>query len=277
MQVEDLMSAPVYSVSPEDTVGHVKNVMLKHKIGRVVVAYEGALVGVIAKYDLAKMLESSEAGWRRRHQDRTLAKTIMSEHLVTTLPSASIAQAAREMIINGIGCLPVVQDGALIGIFTETDLIAHFATTSSKVQVKTVMTGAFLTCHRHHSVNHVLRDMDTSHIFRTIVQEGNGVPVGIITHTNLTFAKEPFVESKDIVMVRKADRAGVQKNRYVRKVLQVAEDIMSEPLITIRSDSKAVDAARTMVKNRIDAIPVVKDESLIGIISKTDIVRKVAE
>jgi acetoin utilization protein AcuB len=78
-------------------------------------------------------------------------------------------------------------------------------------------------------------------------------------------------------MVRKADRAGVQKNRYVRKVLQVAEDIMSEPLITIRSDSKAVDAARVMVTNRIDAIPVVKDESLIGVISKTDIVRKMAE
>jgi hypothetical protein len=31
-------------------------------------------------------------------------------------------------------------------------------------------------------------------------------------------------------MVRKAEHAGVQKNRYVRKVLEVAEDIMSEPL-----------------------------------------------
>jgi CBS domain-containing protein len=78
MQVDDLMSAPVYAVAPDDTVSHVKNVMLKRKVGRGVVAYEGALVGVIAKYDLAKMLESSEAGWRRRHQDRALAKTIMS-------------------------------------------------------------------------------------------------------------------------------------------------------------------------------------------------------
>jgi CBS domain-containing protein len=277
MQVDDLMSAPAYSVSPEDTVGHVKNVMLKHKIGRVVVAYDGTLVGVIAKYDLAKMLESSEAGWRRRHQDRTLAKTIMSENLVTTSPSALIEEAAREMIANGIGCLPVVKDGELLGIFTETDLTAHFASTSSKVQVKTIMADTFLTCHRHHSINHVLRDMETNNIFRTIVQEGNGVPVGIITHTNLTFAQEPLAGSKDIVMVRKANRAGVQKNRYVRKVLQVAEDIMSEPLITIRSDSKAVDAARTMVKDRIDAIPVVKGESLVGVISKTDIVRKMAE
>jgi CBS domain-containing protein len=267
------MSAPVYVVSPDDTVGHVKNVMLKHKVGRVVVAYEGVLVGVIAKYDLAKMLESSEAGWRRRSQDRTLAKTIMSENVITTAPGTPVKAAAQAMIVNGIGCLPVIADGELLGILTETDLVAYFATTTSKVKLKTLMSDAFLTCHRHHSVNHVLREMETKRIFRTIVQEGNGVPVGIITHTNLTFAREPFSDSKDILMVRKADRAGVQKNRYVRKVAQVAEDVMSEPLITVSDGSTAVGAARSMVANRIDAIPVVRKEMLVGIVSKTDIVR----
>jgi len=274
MQVDDLMSAPVYTVSPDDTISHVKNVMLKHKVGRVVVAYEGALVGVIAKYDLVKMLESSEAGWRRRHHDRTLAKTIMSENPLTASPETSLVNAGQEMITNRVGCLPVVKDGDLVGMFTETDLVTYFATTDSKVQVKTIMTSSFLTCHRHHSINHVLRDTETNHVFRTIVQEGNGVPVGIITHTNLTFAKEPFVSSKDVVMVRKAEHAGVQKNRSVRKVLQVAEDIMSEPLITIGSDSRAVVAARLMVAKRVDAIPVIREESIVGIISKTDIVKR---
>jgi len=274
MQVNDLMSSPVYTVSPDDTISHVKNVMLKHKVGRVVVAYEAVPVGVIAKYDLAKMLESSEAGWRRRHQDRILAKTIMSENLFTTSPEASLIHAGQKMIANRVGCLPVVKDGELVGIFTETDVATFFATTDSKVQVKTIMTDSFLTCHRHHSINHVLRDMETNHVFRTIVQEGNGVPVGIITHTNLTFAKEPFVSSKDVVMVRKAKHAGVQKNRYVRKVLQVAEDIMSEPLITIGGDSRAVAAARLMVAKRIDAIPVVREESVAGVISKTDVVKR---
>jgi CBS domain-containing protein len=123
MQVDDLMSAPVYTVSPDDIVSHVKNVMLKHKVGRVVVACEGALVGVIAKYDLAKMLESSEAGWRRRHHDRALAKTIMSENPLTALAETSIVNAAKEIIANGIGCPPVTKDGELVGIFTETDLV----------------------------------------------------------------------------------------------------------------------------------------------------------
>jgi len=274
MQVEDLMSAPVYTVSADDTVGHVKNVMLKRKVSRVLVTDGGALVGLIAKYDLAKMLESSEAGWRRRNQDRTHAKAIMSKDLITTSPNASIQEAAREIVANRIGCLPVLKEDELIGILTETDLAAYFATMDSKVRVKTIMSDSFLTCHRHHSINHVLREMEASHIFRTIVQEGNGVPVGIITHTDLTFAKEPFVSSKDIVMVRKSEHAGVQKNRYVRKVRQVAEDVMSEPLITVDSNARAVAAAQLMLSERLDAIPVVKGESVAGIISKTDLVKR---
>ncbi len=276
MRVDDLMSAPVFVAAPDDTVGHVKNLMLKHKVSRIIIAYESALVGVITKYDLAEMLESSEAGWRRRHQDLTLAKTIMTEDPVTTSPDVSLTGVAQELIANKIGCLPVVQDSELLGIVTETDLVAHFADTRSRVKVATIMNDAFLTCHRHHSINHVLNEMDTHRLYRVVVQEGNNVPVGIITHTNLAFAKEPFIGSKDILMVRKAVRAGVQKDRYIEKVLQVAEDIMSEPLITIEQDATAVEAARQMLEQKIDALPVVKDGTLVGIVSKPDIVQQIA-
>jgi CBS domain-containing protein len=276
MKVNDLMSAPVYVASPEDTVGHVKNLMLKHKISRVMIVYEGTPIGIITKYDLAQMLESSEAEWRRRNQERTMAKSIMSESLVTITPDASMRRAAQEMTANGIGSLPVMKDGDLLGILSETDIVSHFAQTSSKMKVETLMTDKFLTCHRHHSINHVLRAMYESGIYRSIVQEGNGVPVGIITHTNLSFAKEPFVDSKDIVMVRKAEHAGEQKNRYVKKVLQVAEDIMTEPLITINRDATVVEAARLMVDKRIDCLPIVEDGVLAGMVSKTDIVKVVA-
>ncbi len=277
MRIDDLMSAPVFVAAPDDTVGHVKNLMLKHKVSRIVIAYESALVGIVTKYDLAEMLESSEAGWRRRHQDRTPARTVMTENPITTSPDVSLVQAAQELIANKIGCLPVVRDGEILGIFTETDLVSHFAETRSRLKVATIMNDAFLTCHRHHSINHVLREMDSHRLYRVIVQEGNNVPVGIITHTNLTFAKEPFVSSKDIRMVRKPVRAGVQKDRYVERVILVAEDIMSEPLVTIERDARAIEAARQMLEQKIDALPVVKDDSLVGIVSKTDIVRTIAK
>jgi CBS domain-containing protein len=77
-------------------------------------------------------------------------------------------------------------------------------------------------------------------------------------------------------MVRKAEHAGEQKNRYVKKVLQVAEDIMTEPLVTISRDATVVEAAQLMIKKRIDCLPIVEDGVLTGIVSKTDIVKIVA-
>ncbi len=60
-------------------------------------------------------------------------------------------------------------------------------------------------------------------------------------------------------------------------MLEVEEDIMSEPLITIGSESRAVAAARLMDTKRIDAIPVVREESVVGVMSKTDIVKRMVE
>jgi acetoin utilization protein AcuB len=45
--------------------------------------------------------------------------------LVTIGPDATIEEAARHMIEKNIGCLPVLEDGVVIGIITETDLLAH--------------------------------------------------------------------------------------------------------------------------------------------------------
>jgi len=59
-------------------------------------------------------------------------------------------------------------------------------------------------------------------------------------------------------------------------VLQVAEDIMTEPLITISRDATVVEAARLMVDKRIDCLPIVEDGVLAGIVSKPDIVKIVA-
>jgi acetoin utilization protein AcuB len=48
----------------------------------------------------------------------------MSESLTTVTPDASVEEAASLLVVKKIGCLPVVADGALVGIVTETDLLA---------------------------------------------------------------------------------------------------------------------------------------------------------
>jgi CBS domain-containing protein len=52
-------------------------------------------------------------------------KEVMTEHVITISPEATVKEAARVMIDKKIGCLPVVEDQKLIGLLTETDILRY--------------------------------------------------------------------------------------------------------------------------------------------------------
>jgi CBS domain-containing protein len=71
------------------------------------------------------------------------------------------------------------------------------------------------------------------------------------------------------------------KKHYRERLTHVlgttAREIMSAPAFTISPDASIEDLAELMVERRINPIPVVKDDRLVGIISRSDIVRMMAE
>jgi len=54
-------------------------------------------------------------------------KEVMSSEVITTTPDAPLVEAARVLMDRKIGCLPVVEDGRLVGIVTEADFVAMVA------------------------------------------------------------------------------------------------------------------------------------------------------
>ncbi len=52
-----------------------------------------------------------------------VVKEVMTEPVITTTPDTTLADAARIMSDRKIGCLPVVEQGALVGILTEGDFV----------------------------------------------------------------------------------------------------------------------------------------------------------
>jgi len=65
-----------------------------------------------------------------------------------------------------------------------------------------------------------------------------------------------------------------QEKRNVREVSMVtAGDLMTNHLIKIEQDEDAASAADIMAKKDVSGIPVVSDNELVGIITKTDIIR----
>jgi len=54
LKVEKLMSTPLYSISPDDSLRSAIEIMLKHDVGRISVVEGGKLVGIVDRYDLIK-------------------------------------------------------------------------------------------------------------------------------------------------------------------------------------------------------------------------------
>ena len=70
MIANDVMTTPVYFISPNETIAYARNLMVKHKISRILVMQDGRLTGILTKKDIAYRLHQAEPAWRRRPVDQ---------------------------------------------------------------------------------------------------------------------------------------------------------------------------------------------------------------
>ncbi|PWB50705.1 MAG: CBS domain-containing protein [Candidatus Methanoperedenaceae archaeon] len=279
MKIKDIMSAPVYVVSPDETVARARNLMLRHKIGRLVIIEDNKPIGMVTKKDIVKRLNQAEPQWRRRPIDDIPVRKVMTESLITIFPDATPRQLAELMTENNIGGLPVVNNkDEVIGIATKWDLIRYFSELDLDMKVKDLKIDPALTVHRHHTISHIIHELQANSIDRAIVLEDNDKPVGIITNSNLTFTemkdKTGGLPQKVIKMTRKDSSAGRKQNRYVDEVPLVAEDIMSSPIVNVNNEDLATVAAGMMVKERINGLSVMGN-GVMGILTGENIIKTI--
>lgn len=118
VQISDLMSYPVQSVRPDVSMEEAAKVMRTKGCTGLPVEADGRLVGMISRRDFQKV--------RRDSQLKAPVKAFMKQPVQTIAPGKSPLQAARIMIRQDIGRLPVVEDGRLIGIVTRSDVMCYF-------------------------------------------------------------------------------------------------------------------------------------------------------
>ena len=91
----------------------------------------GRLVGVVSERDLLRTSLSRLSKFgddqRRAFLQGIEIKRVMSAPAVVISPDSSVEEAARMMAERKIGCLPVVDGDELLGLITETDVLAYFA------------------------------------------------------------------------------------------------------------------------------------------------------
>ncbi len=280
MKVADIMSSPVYVMNADEPVSHARNLMLRHRISTLLVLNEGKMVGIVTKSDISNRLAQAEPLWRRRPIDQIPIKLLMTESIISIYPEASVSQAVALMLENGVHNIPVVKNG-IVGIVTITDVVRHIAENTEEIKTKIprLMTEDIVSVHRHHTINHVVDEMNRNEIERVIVKDDAGKPVGIISRKslalNLLTDIQGDLSTKNIKMARRSSPAGQKTYRYVKEVPVTAEDIMVSPIVSIDVNEYVSTAAKKMIKEGVTALPVSDGEDIVGILSRTDIMKAI--
>jgi acetoin utilization protein AcuB len=130
MFVGERMSRPVITVTPDDPINDVLAMFRREHIRRAPVINKGKLVGIVSETDLLNASPSDVSTlsiWEMNYLlSKVTVKRVMSKKVITVTVDTPIEEAARIMADNKIGGLPVINNGRVVGMITETDLFKIF-------------------------------------------------------------------------------------------------------------------------------------------------------
>jgi CBS domain-containing protein len=279
MFARDVMTDTVFFVSPKETIAYARNLMVKHKISRLLVMEEGRLTGILTKKDIAYHIRQGEPAWRRRPVDQIPVEAFATAGPVVVAPDTGIKTIAGIFVEKNISSVPVIEAGKVVGIVTKTDLMKSSLVRNLTCPVRDIMEDV-ATVSRFHSLDHVITVM-SERDDKVVVLNNDGTIAGIITETNLAFFNNgkpgSGVGKKDVTIGRRerADRTSGQGLRSVASV--VAEDVMTSPVVTVPVNSLLPDALELMRKNHINSLVVMENGTISGIIKRDDIIKEVAK
>ncbi|MFN8566494.1 MAG: CBS and ACT domain-containing protein [Kouleothrix sp.] len=126
MLVGERMTHPVIPVHPDTPVPEALTMMRREHIRRMPVVQNGKLIGIVTDRDLLHASASSATTlsiWELNYLlSKLTVEKVMSIDVLTVTEATPIEEAARTMADNKIGGLPVLRDGHVVGMITETDL-----------------------------------------------------------------------------------------------------------------------------------------------------------
>jgi CBS domain-containing protein len=269
------------TINPNISLLDAREILLRHNLKRlVVINAKKCPVGIITEKDIAKTIYALG--------DKPIKSVkvsgFMSKKLFTVKKTASVYDSAKLMKRHHISSVIVLgKNGVLEGLVTKTDLASIFLTHAvSPLKVSKVMTRRVVTAMPGDSLLYVESLLIHNRISRIVIQR-NKIPVGIITYRDFVPAKLPhwIVQSADPKEVEnyriKKDLNDFRVNQMSHLLHFKAVDIMASNPITVKADEDVGVAVLLMIRNGISGLPVVKNSKLVGIITKADIVKAIAE
>lgn len=257
MKIKDVMTTEIISVDKDVNLKHVLKLMKKHDVTKIPVVEEKKLVGTISDNTIAMKLGSKrKAGVPA---SRLHASSVTDKHVEVVTPNTSIKTILQKVGEPGPTMLAVVENDALLGVVTKADLLP--LVTSTK-RLQDIMQKSLHVISSDDRVIHARRTMIDNNIARLPVID-DGKLVGIISDTEIAFA---------FANLKRSFPLGRQKHQLEELLV---EDVMKSPVIWAEPGMTAMEAAKVMLKHNIGALPLMKDNTIVGIVTRTDLLKTI--
>ena len=273
MSVINICNKPI-SILKNSTISDIIKKLLENNLSRLIVVEDGKPVGIITEKDVGLFLFSETT---KQGLDDIMINKIMKP-IIFIEETSTPENSAKMMLKKGVSSLAVGTKENLRGIFTKTDLIKYYLENySGNNKVVDFMTHEFIFTHTAAPLFKVVRKMLENKISRIIVKDQNEKSVGIISFRDL------FRIS--IELGSEEDDSGFTISEQIRKGflseegfggISLARDVMSKGIISIKFNDDLKNACKLILENNISGLAVLDgNNSLTGIISKTDIIKDI--
>ncbi len=248
MEVADVMSRDVATVSAQESAAFAARIMSGRQISCIVVVNDEGIAGIISETDFLQKMAA-----KKKTPHKIPVTEIMSYPVVTVPANTSILQASKIALKNHIRRLPVLEGRKLVGIVTQTDLVATLTSYGLLGDIESIMNNDAAVIDADASVAEAMSIMADRNISSVVVLKAEKV-VGIFTGRDLV--KRVSAQDKNPAAVR-------------------MQQVMSAPVVNVPPDHSTFSAAKMMEKLGIRRLVVMEGEKLCGIITQTDIFKTI--
>jgi CBS domain-containing protein len=270
MLVSRFMTRNPTTVDPDSSIVAAARIMEEKGFRHLPVQRAGELVGLISDRDVALGtggLRDEEMGLLEGLPQRV--EEVMRSPVICVESDERGPVAASRMIEQKVGALPVPEDGRLVGIVTETNLVGAFHTLcrdpanadTLDAMIEGVMHSMVVSMSPSDTLGEAIKACTDWRIRHIPVLDDEGELVGIVSDRDIRLAV-----GRSMVEDARAQNEG---RVYVDD--QRIGDIMSDQVLTIEPTEMLSSAVPAMVNNRVSALPVSLNGMLMGIITRTDV------
>lgn len=271
---QSIMNSPI-TIEQNSTIYDAIQILEDKKLSRLLVSGENSIV---TEKDIGLFLLTDST-------ERTLDEISISEvkkPLISVDKTTTIKDCAKTMIENTIGSLGVTENDSTVGIITKTDLVGYFSEnyTGRKI-VGEYATWYYAWVYSDTPLFKVVQKMIDDKVSRIILRNHNENPEGILTFRDLFRVAlqgnlEEVIDNKDPAISVVFTRKGFLSESGFGGTT-TAHEIMTNRIDSVYYDDDLADVCKVLLENNINAVGVLSSQdNIIGILSKTDVIRAIA-